>query len=391
MFSDMKPGPMVIYPMHAQLRLGIDLFVSGETRVFGLEANAGDAAFVHLAGGVVPSVDTLYRDFARFDAQRCSTLEEYMASHGLAPVRKLRGRWAHLDVDTTVTPVHGEHEGAAVGPNPKFRGRLSYHPITARVAETDTIVGGLLRPGDTGLGGDDAALIGSWVARTRKALPKRVQLCVRIDAGGDCAEIMQAIHDASGYFLIKARLTQDVVSSLMATSAWKTVDRDAMGRPIRQVAEVAFRRGTWGELPVRVIAVRTSERESRQLALWNGVDLDSVHVFFTNRIDDADEIVWDYDGRAGIEPMIAEMKGAWGIGEVSSWHFEANHAAMLLKMLSHNLVHAWVAAEHAPLRAWRMPWIRRALIRVPGRMTRSGRRRSLHLPPGGQLQRRQRA
>jgi hypothetical protein len=390
MFTKMKPGPKVIYPMHAQLRLGIDLFVSGETRVFGLEANAGDAAFVHLAGGVVPSVDTLYRDLARFDTPECAKLEGYMAHHGLGPVRKLRGHWAHLDIDTTVTPVHGEHEGAAVGPNPKFRGRLSYHPIAARVAETDTIVGGLLRPGDTGLGGDDAPLIESWVARTRKALPARVQLCVRIDAGGDCAEIMQAIHAASGCFLIKARLSQDLVSALMATTVWKTVDRDAMGRPIRQIAELEFRRGTWGDLPVRAIAVRTSERESRQLALWKGVDLDSVHVLFSNRVDDADAIVWDYDGRAGIEPLIAEMKGAWGIGEVSSWHFEANQAAMLLKMLSHNLVHAWVAAKHAPLRAWRMPWIRRALIRVPGRMTRSGRRRSLHLPPGCALQPRQR-
>lgn len=193
---------------------------------------------------------------------------------------------------------------------------------------------------------------------------------------------MQAIHDADAYFLVKARLTQDLVSALMATTIWKTVDRDAMGRPVRQIAELAFRRATWGGLPARAIAVRTSERESRQLALWDGVDLDSVHVLFTNRVDDADAIVWDYDGRAGIEPLIAEMKGAWGIGEVSSWHFEANHAVLLLKMLSHNLVHAWVAAKHRPLRSWRMPWIRRALIRVPGRMTRSGRRRSLHLPPG---------
>jgi hypothetical protein len=39
-----------------------------------------------------------------------------------------------------------------------------------------------------------------------------------------------------------------------------------------------------------VIASRTSDRESRQLALWDGVDLDSVHVYLTNRPDDADDI-----------------------------------------------------------------------------------------------------
>jgi hypothetical protein len=136
-----------------------------------------------------------------------------------------------------------------------------------------------------------------------------------------------------------------------------------------------------------VIASRTSDRESRQLALWDGVDLDSVHVYLTNRPDDADDIAWDYDGRAGIEPLIAELKGALGLGDDSSWHFDANHAAMRVVMLAHNLVLNWVDAEHPALRKWRLPWLRRALIRVPGRLTRSGRQRSIHLPPASALAR----
>jgi hypothetical protein len=387
LFDDMKASPMVVYPMAAQLRLAIDLFVAGETRVFGVEALAADPVFVHLAGGVVPSIDTVYRDLVRFDADRCAILERLVAKHGLAKVARLRGDWAHMDVDTSVTPVDGEHEGALPGPNPKFRGRPSLHPMFARVAETDTLVGAVLRPGDTGLGDADSEDIGAWTRRTRAALHSRTKLCVRIDAGGDCAGIMRSIHEEHAYFLIKARLTQDVVSALMAEDNWKTVERDALGRPSRQVAELTFRRDSWGDLPVRAIAVRTNERESRQIALWPGVDLDSVHVYLTNRQDDADAIAWDYDGRAGIEPMIAELKGALGIGYFSSWHFEANHAAMLLKMLTHNLVRNWVDAEHRALRSWRLPWIRRALIRVPGRMTRSGRRRWLHLPPTSALAR----
>ena len=35
--------------------------------MFGLEALAADPVFVHLAGGVVPSIDTVYRDLRRFD------------------------------------------------------------------------------------------------------------------------------------------------------------------------------------------------------------------------------------------------------------------------------------------------------------------------------------
>jgi hypothetical protein len=39
-----------IYPMAAQLRMLLDLFIVGEHRVFGLESLAADPLFVHLAG-----------------------------------------------------------------------------------------------------------------------------------------------------------------------------------------------------------------------------------------------------------------------------------------------------------------------------------------------------
>ena len=64
---------------------------------------------------------------------------------------------------------------------------------------------------------------------------------------------------------------------------WKTVDRDADGRPIRQVVELDFCRQTWrakGLCP-RVIAVRSLERHGKQLALIDGADW-TVQVFITS-------------------------------------------------------------------------------------------------------------
>jgi hypothetical protein len=140
-FDDMKPGRLVVYPMSAQIRLGLDSHVSGETRVFGIEALAADSVFVRLAGGVVPSLDTVYRDFERFDAERCGKLEAIVARAGLARVAKLRVPMVHMHVDTPVTPVDGEHERAVPGPTPRYRGRPGHHPIFARVAESDALVG----------------------------------------------------------------------------------------------------------------------------------------------------------------------------------------------------------------------------------------------------------
>jgi hypothetical protein len=87
------------------------------------------------------------------------------------------------------------------------------------------------------------------------------------------------------------------------------------------------------------------------------------------------------DGRAGIEPLIAELKGAFGIGKVPSADFDANHAALLIKLLSHNLLRRY-AIDCAPaLAARRAPWIRRALIEGPGRFGRHGRSFRLRLAP----------
>ncbi len=257
----------------------------------------------------------------------------------------MEGTYVHMDVDTTVMPVFGEHEGALPGPNPRYRGRPSFHPMVARIAETATIIGGELRAGNTGFGDADVPVVRAWAVRARDRLRKGVSLCVRVDSAGDCGQLMKALHQESLFYLFKARITGDLLGVVAHATGWKTVDGDAEGAPCRQVATLDFRRDTWGELTVRVIAVRSVDRHGRQLPLFEGGDW-TVQVFLTNRVEDADDIAWDYDGRAGIEPHIGELKGAWGIGEASCYSFTANHAAFLLKLLSHNLLHRYVATTH---------------------------------------------
>ncbi len=382
----LKEGSRVVYPMGTQMRLLMDALAVGETRVFGVEALAADPLFVRLAGGAVPSIDTLYDDLARFDDTALSDLESTVAEHGLVRVPQLRGPFVHLDIDTSVLPIFGEHEGAVPGPNPRYRGRPSYHPMIARIAETDTIVGAQLRRGDTGFGGDDAAMVKRWVTRAQKKLRRGTSLCVRIDSAGDCAEVLRTLHEAEAFYVVKARITQDLYGAITAVTKWKTVDIDADKQPIRQIAELDFARETWREqgLSVRVIVVRSLERHGKQLPLMDGVDW-TVQVFLTNRVDDANDIAWDYDQRAGIEPLIAEFKGAWGIGHASTYGFAANHAMFLLKMLTHNLLDRYATEQFPHLSRWPTPWRRLALLRVPGRLSRSSRVQKLHLLPGTPL------
>ncbi len=384
-FSRLKAGALVVYPMQAQLRLLMDAAAIGEARVFGVEALSADPLFVHLAGGVVPSLDTVYRDLRRFDDPAIIAMEEMVAEHGLVPVRSKRRALIHLDVDTTVEPVFGNHEGALPGPNPRYHGRPSYHQILARCAETDTVVGAMLRPGNTSFGDADAPIVGPWIDRLRAAAGANTMIRVRIDSAGDCTKFMKTVEEKKAHYLIKAKTTADLYSAIcrVPRGSWRTVDTDADVEPTRQVAEVDFTRGEWAAhgITVRVIAVRSKDRQGKQLYLWDEADW-TVQAFLTNDMDDdADELAHGYDGRAGVEPLIGDLKGAWGIGKIPSADFNANHAALLLKLLTHDILRRYVLAQAPELAAWRAPWIRRALLVVPGRFGRSGRSPRLRLAP----------
>lgn len=391
-FNRLKTGKRLVYPMHAQMRLLLDAHVVGEPRVFGVESLAADPLIVRLAGGTIPSIDTLYRDLNRFDEAAIELLEEMVARWGLDQSALRKHREVHLDIDTSVLPLHGDHEGGAIGPNPRYHGRPSYHPVLARVAETDTSAGALLRPGDTSFGEADAEAVKKLVARTKRALGPQQELFVRIDAAGDCAEILETIAAEGASFVVKARMTVDLVNAIAETKLWRTVDSDADGRPLTQVAEVDFARHEWRHrgCSVRVVAVRTREpRSGKQLMLWSDLDY-TVKAYLTNSTDDAIDVARRYDDRAGIETLIAEWKGGWGVGDVPCWGFDANHAAFLLKLLAHNLMRRF-AAEIAPALAtarWRIQWLRRALINVAGQLVKTGRSWFLNVPALSYLARR---
>ncbi len=145
-------------------------------------------------------------------------LESLVARYGLPREQLQRYDTVHLDLDTSVEPLFGQQQGAEVGYNPRYRGRPSYHPILAALAETRTCAGALLRPGDTSLGKADVDTVAKFVRRTRMALGDAQSLRVRVDAGGDCCELMSAIEDQGELFVVKARLTRDLC--LAATGAW---------------------------------------------------------------------------------------------------------------------------------------------------------------------------
>lgn len=379
-FGHLKRGRGVVYGMGTQLLLLVGVLAAGQGRVFGLEALASDPVFRHLAGGAVPSIDVVYDDLRRFQKQDLDALENMVVEQGLLPVSQGSFDELTLDVDTTVTPLFGEQQGAEKGYNPKYRARPSHQPLLGRIAETGTVVLGRLRPGDRGLGQEDADDVVHTIDAVHRASPNSI-LTVRIDAGGDNGPLLDAIDSAKSYFLVKARLTANLLGSVSRISRWVTVEESADGSPARQVAEVPFRRDGWGQA-YRVFAVRTCERESgKQVYLWHGLDL-SVSVYVTNDTErDADTLARLYDDRAGIELLIRELKESLGIGKASSEAFDANDAMLLLKLLTYNLLRRWAASLPPFPTTWSLHWFRAACILVPARLLQIGGRRTLRMAP----------
>jgi hypothetical protein len=191
-------------------------------------------------------------------------------------------------------------------------------------------------------------------------------------------------HRAGARFIGKAKLSADLCGAIQSTTRWTTVERDAFGRPTTQVAEIDFARKGWKErgYAFRVVAMRTRERDNgKQIQLWSDLDY-TVQAFVTNDwAAPAEGVAFEYDGRAEIEPAIGELKSGWGIGKIPSQDFRANHAIFLLELLAHNVVRRFVRWTAPHLSSWRIPWLRRALINVPGRLVRTGRQWMLRVSP----------
>jgi hypothetical protein len=381
LFNRLKSPIGQVYPMSAQLQLLVDLAASGEDRVFGLECLAADPVVQHLAGGAIPSLDTVYRDLRRFGEPEVDALEAVMAEHGLAAVAGGRGH-IHVDVDTTVEPLFGSQQGALPGPNPHYHARPSYHPVLGVVAETGTCIGACLRPGNTGFGDDDVAVVARWLGRVRQHVGPKKLMTVRMDAAADCAAFLQALDAAGCRFIVKLRATEALIGTLLVHQSWRTVEVDADGKPTCQVATLTFQRGSWLAVGggFRVVAVRRNDRQSgNQLRLWDDNDLSTQLYVTSDWLAPEEELADEYNGRAEVEPIIGDLKHALGLGKVPSQDFDANHAAFLIKLLTHNLLRRYARRAATKISHWRTPWLRRLLILRPGRLLRSGRRWTLRL------------
>jgi hypothetical protein len=270
-----------------------------------------------------------------------------------------------IDVDSTVCEVHGHHKGgAAYG----YTRQLGYHPLLATRADTGEVLHVRMRKGSANSARGAERFVNETAGRVRRA-GAGGPLTLRADSGFWSAKVLAACRRHHIRFSITVRQTKTVTAAIASIpeQAWTDIDYPDGG--IAQVAETTL----GGD---RLI-VRRTRLTGSQATLWPDW---RHHAFVTDRQGSAVELDLDHRRHAVCELAIRDLKDGAGLRHCPSGVFLANAAWLVLATLAHNLLR-WVATVGLGTRSQVVAkTIRRRLLAVPGRLTRSARRRLLHLP-----------
>ncbi len=130
--------------------------------------------------------------------------------------------------------------------------------------------------------------------------------------------------------------------------------------------------------PVRLIVRRVKPTPGSQLPLFATY---SYHGFITDRDGETIELEADHRRHAEVENAIRDLKYGVGLNHLPSGRFAANGAWLAVQVLAHNLAR-WAARIGLGEATATTKTLRRRFLSLAGRLTRSARRLTLHLPKG---------
>jgi hypothetical protein len=272
-----------------------------------------------------------------------------------------------IDIDSTICEVHGyAKQGAAYG----YTRQLGLHPLVATRAETGEVLHARMRKGSAGSGRGAQRFVRETVGRVRRA-GATGKLTIRADSGFWSHKVMDACvaHDVD--FSITVARQKPVMAAIEAIDETTWVDIAYTDGGVAQVAATDF--GDY-RLVVRRTKITNDPALPTLFADWRH------HAFITNRAGDPIDLDADHRAHAVVELAIRDLKNGAGLAHCPSGNFNANAAWLVATTLAHNLVR-WtqLLGVQAPrLRVAKT--LRRRLLAIPGRITRSARSLTLHLP-----------
>ena len=282
-----------------------------------------------------------------------------------------------IDLDSTICETYGlAKEGAR---DHGYTGQRGYHPLLAVAAGTGDVLMARLRKGRANTARGAAHFLRETVGRVRHG-GARGQLTVRADSGFYTHTIVAACRKMDVRFSITVRLHQSLRNIIEAIPEedWTPIPYWMEGAA--DVAETSYSPfdSEPDAAPVRLIVRRVKPTPGSQLALFANY---SYHAFITDRDGETPELEADHRRHAEIENAIRDLKyGVW-LNHLPSGRFPANGAGLAVQVIAHNLAR-WTARIGLGEQLVTTKTLRRRFFSLAGRLTRSARRLTLHLPQG---------
>jgi len=290
------------------------------------------------------------------------------------------------DWDSTVTTRFGHQEDTAIGYNPHKPGRPSHHPLVCVIAGTRMALHMEWRKGNT-------VSATGWIESMEKVWSNPVaQHRIKLNRGdiGFGQEKIIAWHEQEGVarpnYLFKLKLTKNVKRAIQAVDwpDWKGSPTEGM----QQCAELSIKLTGWSQHR-RVVVSRTLKPlvTGPQEDFW-GLSEEIVHAYVTNlTIEQAEgfQIVELYRQRGDCENVFDELKNQWGFAGFCAHKAVVSECAARLLLLIYNLWSMFVRVLKNDGMHTEAITSRYELLMIPGRLTKSGGQKTLHLAVGKKL------
>ena len=275
-----------------------------------------------------------------------------------------------LDLDSTVVTVFGRQEGAEVGYNPRYRGKRSYDPLICLEAHSSFLWDTELRPSNAGTwAGSDELLACCFLS-----IPADIrEVRVRADAGFCFHPVLELLEQRPAQYAVVARLTKSLKRVLGGLRYQRL-------NPFWEIAEFEHRLTGWPRARHCVVARRKIAETEPEPTLFV-LNRYLYRAWFTT-LPLTPAGVWNfYEGRAGMEPRIGELREDYALQKIPTRAFAANALYLEVIRLAYNLVTAF--QRTCLPEGWQsltLNKLRHRLFWLPGELSRPQNRPTLRLP-----------
>ena len=280
-----------------------------------------------------------------------------------------------IDLDSTICETYGLAKEGAL--HHGYTGVRGYHPLLAVAAGTGDILMARLREGRANTARGAAHFLAETIGRVRFA-GATGELTVRADSGFYAHAVVAVCRTLGVRFSITIRQSRTLRGLIEAIPEedWTPIPYWLEGgADVAETTYTPFADHKNTKL-VRLIVRRVRPTPGSQLAAFV---LHDYHAFITDRDGETLELEADHRRHAEIENAIRDLKYGVGLNHLPSGKFPANGAWLSVQVIAHNLAR-WTARLGLGEGIVTTKTLRRRLFSLAGRLTRSARRVTLHLP-----------